>query len=272
MILQERLPALAALALPVLAGALWMSLAGAPAQYPLINLAALGIMAPWVLFGRGPHTAASRTILFAVIVVMMLSALAFGPQVASVTGDSVRRWFAAGPIAINTGLVAIPPLAVLAARHRKIGPFYLLAALGVAFLQPDAAAGFALTFAAVGIHHVTQRWPFGAVAIVGFFASIAMALRGEIAPQPFVERVLVDAASQNIAFAVLLFASLAGSFALMLLALPLSREKRFALAGALFGFAITATMTHYPYPLIGYGASAIIGFGIALGLNRIPAR
>ena len=269
---RDRIPALLALAIPVLVGAAWMAASGAPAHYVLVNCGLLALALAWIAFGRGPHTAASRHMLFAVLIVLMLAAIAVGPQVEAITGGAVRRWFPLGPIALSTGMIAVPPLTVLAARNRRLAALILLAGVVAAFLQPDAASGFALTFAAVGIHHVTKDWKVGLVAILAFFASLRMSIIGELPSQPFVERVFIDAASQNLLLPVALLAALGASFALMLFAIPFERTKRFGLAGALFGFTAIAAMAPYPTPLIGYGAAPIIGFGLALGLHRIPQR
>lgn len=270
--MRDRLPAVLALAIPVLAGALYMALAGAPSHYPLINVCALALASLWILFGRGPHTALSRHLMTGVLLFTMLTPLAVSPELNSVTGDTVRRWFPLGPLTLHTGMLAMPGLCVLAARNRALGAPILLAALGTAYLQPDAATGFAITFAAVGLHHVTKDWKVGVVAVIGFVASLMMAVRGELPPQPFVERVLVDAAAISPIVAVALALAVAAAFALLLFAIPFDRAKRFTLAGLLFGFALMALMNSYPAPLIGFGAAPILGFGLALGLHRIPLR
>ena len=270
--LRERLPALLALAIPVLAGVAWLATGGAPSHYALANLAALALALAWIAFGRGPHTASSRHILAAVLIAVMLAAVWVGPEATSITQHTVRRWFPLGPIALHTGMLVAPALCVLAARNRVLAAPLLLSGIGAALLQPDAATGFALTFAAVGLHHVKRDWRVGVTAIVGFFASLWMAVRGELPPQPFVENVLTQAAGDSIAFAVLLAASMVASFCLILFAIPFDRAKRFTLAGLFFGFAVSALMAPYPMPLIGYGAAPILGFGLALGLHRIPLR
>jgi hypothetical protein len=270
--IRERLPALLALAIPVLAGALYMALGGAPSHYALTNVGALGVAGMWIMFGRGPHTALSRHLMTGVLLFTLLTPLAVSPAMTSITGDTVLRWFPLGPLTLHTGMLVTPGLCVLAARNRTLAAPILLAAVGLAWLQPDAATGFALTFAAVGLHHVTRDWKVGGVAVIGFLASINMALRGELPPQPFVERVLVEAAGISPFLAVALGLALAASFALILFALPFDRAKRFTLAGLLFGFAVISLMSNYPTPLIGYGAAPILGFGIALGLHRIPLR
>jgi len=272
MTLRDRIPALLALAIPVVSGAAWMAASGAPAHYPLVNLGALVLACLWIIGGRGPHTALSRHILLGALLLVVLSPLVVGQELTSITGDRVVRWVPLGPLALHTGMLATPAIAVLAARNRRYGAGFLLAGVLAAMFQPDAASGFALTFAAVGIHHITRDWKFGVAAILGFLASITMALAGEIAPQPFVERVLVDATLQNLVLGIALAAALVASFALLLIAIPFAKEVRFALAGLLFGFAVMALMSNYPTPFIGYGAAPILGFGLALGLHRIPAR
>ncbi|MGB3753051.1 MAG: hypothetical protein WA954_04035 [Parerythrobacter sp.] len=267
-----RIASLLALAIPVAAGAAWMWVAKAPAHFPIVNLAALALAALWLWFGRGPHTATSRGVLFAALLIIMLSPLVIGPEVRSITGDAVSRWVSLGPVALHTGMLFTPALAILAAHNTRFGPAMLVLAMFTVLLQPDAATGFALTFAAVGIHHVTRNWQFGVVAIIGFVASIAMALTGEVKAQPFVERVLIDAAQTSILFTVLLALTLLASFCLLLFAVPLSRGARFALAGTLFGFIVMALISYYPMPLVGYGAAPILGFGLAMGLHGIRTR
>ncbi|GGD54753.1 hypothetical protein GRI62_03905 [Erythrobacter arachoides] len=272
MTLRERLPAVLALAIPVLAGAAWMAMSGAPSHYPLTNLGALGLAIAWILLGRGPHTAPSRHILAGALLAVMVAAVWIGPELASITAHPVRRWFPFGPLALHTGMLTTPPLAILAARNRALAAPLLLAGVGAALLQPDAATGFALTFAAVGLHHVNRDWQVGVAAIVAFFASLWMAVRGELAPREWVENVLTQAATVSVLMAVLLAVSLAAAFALILFAVPFDRAKRFTLAGLFFGFCVCALMAPYPTPLIGYGAAPILGFGLALGLHRIPLR
>ncbi|RPF70699.1 hypothetical protein [Aurantiacibacter spongiae] len=268
----DRVPSLLALAIPVLTGAAWMALAGAPASWPLVNIGALVLAGLWVMIGQGPHTSSSRHILALAMLAAMLAAVWVGPVVQSADGHAVRRWFPLGSLAIHTGMLTVPAFAMLAARNRPLAPFLLLAPLLAAWLQPDAATGFALTFAGVGIYHVTKDWRVGAVCALGFFASIAMALRGEVPVTPFVERVVVDTLFANVLAALALAAALVASFVLLLNAIPFDRTKRFALAGTLFGFTVASLMSTYPTPLIGYGAAPILGFGLALGLHGIPQR
>ncbi len=108
----------------------------------------------------------------------------------------------------------------------------------------------------------------GLAGIFAFFASLVMAMNGELPPQPFVERVFVAAAGQHPLLALALTLSLMANFVLIAAADRIERPARFAIAGALFGFAMTSAISHYPAPLIGYGASAILGFALALAMTR----
>lgn len=263
--LRQRLPALLALALPVLAGMACLAVFGAPTPYLLTNGAALSMGLALAAFLHTPSgSKASRALALALL------ALLFAPLLTGPEQNGITRWLPLGPVTLHAGMLAIPPLAVLAARDVDYAPPLLLLALLACLLQPDAAGTFAITIAAVGLHHAGQDWKLGAVAIVGFFATLLAALHGELPAMPFVERVLVDYAHRSLPAALALFAALVASFALVALAAPLERPARLALAGALFGFSVMALMSHYPAALIAYGAAPIIGFGLALGLVRRP--
>jgi hypothetical protein len=255
----RRLPAVLALAVPVLAGIGWMAWAGAPPAFLAVNAGALAGAMLWLGFGRLPTGPSARRTLAIALIVLFALPLVTGPQV-----NEIARWLPLGPFPLHAGMLALPLLLVLAAGTGDDAAPLLLAGLFVALLQPDAASAFAITFACVGLHHVGQDWRMGLVAIAGFFTAIAAALRGELAAQPFVERVLVSAALDHPLAAIGLFAALTAGFLLMLFAVPLGRAERFALAGTLFGFSVTAMMSNYPSALIGFGAAPILGYALAL--------
>ncbi|MCB2066224.1 MAG: hypothetical protein KDE15_06235 [Erythrobacter sp.] len=265
---RQRLPALLALALPVLAGAGWLLAAGAPQHFALVNVAALALAAAWIEFGREPETARGRYLLAGALIALMLAPLAVGPAMLSTTGVAVVRWIAIGPVTLHAGMIALPALAVLAARDARMAAPVLLAALLATLVQPDAGTGFAITFAAVGLHHATKDWKVGLAAVLAFFASLRMVVVGELPPQPFVEGVLAQALHPHMLWAVALALALALSFAAITFALPASRAERLTLGGLLFGLIVASMMAPYPTPLIGYGAAPVLGLGLALGLNR----
>ncbi|MXP46282.1 hypothetical protein GRI43_02595 [Altererythrobacter luteolus] len=257
----HRIPALLALLLPVGAGLIYLAIAGAPQTYIITNSVALIMGGIWIMVGRAPAGSRLRRILICALLFALFIPLISGPYV-----NGIARWLPAGPFTLNAGALLFPAIAVLAAQDDDFAPPMLLAALLAAMLQPDAALGFAVVFAAVGLHDAARDWRIGVTCIIGFLASIVMALRGELPPQPFVERVLVTLAQTGSLIALLLFAALLASFCLMLFALPQDRRSRAALAGSLFGFSIMSVLSHYPSVLIGYGAAPILGYALALGL------
>lgn len=261
--LARRIAALLAVALPVLAGLAYLALSGAPDAYLLVNAGALAMASLWILAAPAPHGLRVRRGLALALVAILFVPLFTGPYV-----SIVARWLPLGPFTLHAGMLAVPALVALAAQDEDYAAPVLLTALLAAFLQPDAGTGLALTFAAVGLHDVTRDWKIGVTAIIAFFASLVMAMRGELPPQPFVERVFADLLGNAPVMAAGLLAALAAGFFLILHAVPARREVRYALAGSLFGFAIAAIVSHYPTPLLGYGAAPILGYGLALGWCR----
>ena len=256
---------LLALAVPVLAGLAYMRAFGAPSSYIAVDAAALAIALLWIALGRLPTCALHRRLLATALLALLALPLLTGPGL-----NGVARWLPLGPFTLHAGMLALPALAVLAAQEAEDAAPLLLSALFLTLLQPDAAGAFAITFAAVGLHHVTRDWRMGVVAIAGFIAAIAAALRGELPAQPFVERVLVQALGHSLLAAIGLFAALLASFLLILFHARPVRAERFALAGTLFGFAVMSLMSNYPTPLIGYGAAPILGYAFALGFRQEP--
>lgn len=259
--LRDRIPAAAALAGPVLAGLGYLAAFGAPQSYLIVNGGALVAAIVVALSCPALRRLHARRALSLFLLVLLFVPLASGPEI-----SGVSRWLPLGPFMLHAGMLALPALVVLATHDRDYTAPWLLGALLAAFLQPDAATGFAVTFAAIGLHHVTRDWKIGVVAIIGFFATLVMAMRGELPPQPFVERIFAELLVAAPFAAAGLFAALAAGFFLILLASPAPRSQRYALAGCLFGFALMALLSHYPTPLLGYGAAPILGFGLALGL------
>lgn len=262
-----RLLACLPLAVPVLAGLAYLAAFRAPPNYILVNAGALLAALLWIALAP-PVTGLKprRAVTIALLALLFLPMLT-GPAVSGVT-----RWIPLGPMTIHAGMLAVPALTALAARDPDYGAPILLIALFAAFLQPDAATGFALTFAAVAVHDVAKDSKIGVTAIIGFFASLVMAVRGELPPQPFVERIFHDLIGASPLAAAALFAALVAGFLLTLWTAPAPRPVRYAIAGSLFGFALMALLSHYPAPLIGYGAAPILGYGLALGLSHAGHR
>jgi hypothetical protein len=256
-------PEILALAIPVMAGAAYLAVAGAPRPYLIVNGIALCLAAALAVLLRGPADLRLQRGLALLLILLLFVPLLTGPHL-----NGIARWLPLGPVTLHAGALVAPPLAVLAARDADLAAPLLLAALFAALLQPDAATGFAVTFGAVGLYHAAPDWKTGMVCVVGFLASIVMVLRGELPAQPFVERVLVEAAIAAPLLALVLALALLAAYLLIVARVALPRPERFALAGTLFGFIAMSLLNNYPTPLVGFGAAPILGYGLALGLRR----
>ncbi len=253
---------LLALALPTLAGLVYLTAGGAPDRYAIVNGGALTLALVWIAFGAAPASTLNRRVLIAVLLALLFLPLLTGPQV-----TDVARWVPLGPFKLHAGMLAVPALVMLAAAERDLAAPILLTATLAALLQPDAATALAVTCAAGALHDVTRDWKVGIAAILGFIATLLAAMRGELPAQPFAERVLHESFAVVPALSLVMIAAMIAGFLAMLMAIRAPKPQRYALAGSFFGFIAMSLMSNYPSPLIGYGAASILGIGFALGLT-----
>ena len=255
----QRGSAMLALAIPVAAGLAYLWQFGAPASYLVVNAGALALALPCALFARLPsHPAGLRLLILGLLALLVLP-LMIGPYV-----EGIARWLTLGAFTVHVGMAVIPLVAVLCAGDARLGPYWLLTAILIAFAQPDAASILALSGAAMGLWYVHRDMRVGAVAALGAFAALGASVSGNPPPQPFVERILPGLWSTSPLMAGILALSLIASLVMILRAPGAAQEPRVALVGALAGFILAALLGDYPTPLIGYGAAAIIGLGLAL--------
>ena len=259
--MRDRVTALAALATPVLAGLAYLLAFGAPPANLVVNAGALAGAAVIIAIGPDPASARARRLLLLGALALLFVPLLTGPSL-----GGVARWLPLGPVTLHAGMLAVPALAVLAGEEPDYAPAILSAALLAVLLQPDMATGAAITLAGFGLYDASKDWRYGLLAAAAFTASLVAATRGELPAEPFADRVTFLLAKTEPLAALGLGMALLASFLVIAGAFPGRERSRKALAGTLFGFAFAGHVSNYPSPLIGYGASAIIGFGLALGL------
>jgi hypothetical protein len=154
---------------------------------------------------------------------------------------------------------------VLAGRALHAGPLLLGAATAALALQPDAAmlAGLAAASAVLAATHRSVGFTMTGLAASGL-AAVNLG-RGTLAPQLFTEGVLAQVWQSAPASALVLGALLfLAAPALLLRAAPLPRAEAAALAALLVTLGAMACLAPFPFPLIGYGASPILGLALAL--------
>lgn len=250
------------LLLPTLGGLAYLFAFGARTPLIAVNAAALVIALAWVLAGRLPSRKGARLGLAAAA-----TALLFLPPLLNNDSDGVARWLPiGGGVLLHSGALLVPLVTVIAARERQVGPWLLACATLALALQPDAGvlAGLAAASAALALLH--RSLAFALVAGLGLAFTLATFGAGALAPVPYTEGVLAHVAQQSLPAAAALGLVLLGPPLWYLVIRPAApREEGRALAALLAGFTAMAMLGPFPFPLIGFGASPILGLGIALG-------
>ncbi|GAA0767394.1 hypothetical protein FHS52_001673 [Erythromicrobium ramosum] len=249
------------LLLPSLGGLAYLYAFEAPTRLIAVNAGALALAVVWVLFGRLPAERNPRLVLASGAILALFLPLLTGPEM-----GGVARWLPAGPVSLHSGALLLPFVTIIAAQERAFGPALFAIAGAALALQPDAAALFALAAASAVLAWLHRSASFALVAAVAVSLSAITFGAGTLEPQTFTENVLPHAAERS--------ALRAAALALMLFVLPLwhliifpqtQRAEGAALAALLVALGAMAVIAPFPYPLIGYGAAPILGFGLALG-------
>lgn len=252
------------LLLPALGGLAYLYAFGAPTRLIAVNAGALALALAWVWIGRIGSAPAPR---FGIAVALAVAL--FVPQLTGPDLGGVTRWIPAGPVALHSGALLLPLLVVLAASEARWGPLLLAAATAGLAFQPDAASLLAVGLASAVLAATARSLPFGLVAAAAFAAALLTLHAGSLEPQLYTEGVLAHVAGHSLPAATALGLLLLAA-PIFVLATPTPRPETFALAAVMFGLGVAATIAPFPFPLIGYGASPILGFGLALGaLGRL---
>jgi hypothetical protein len=200
------------------------------------------------------------------IALLLFLPLLVGPEV-----GGVSRWLRAGPVLFHSGALLLPLVVVLATRETRFGPVLLALAATALALQPDAAMLAALA-AAAAVAAVMRR-SAGFALVTAAAATLALLTFGSdtLDPQVFTEGVLVQVWERAPLAALALSALLFLAAPLLLLRTPgLARTEALALGALLVTLGAMACLAPFPFPLIGYGASPILGLGLALAVTPYP--
>lgn len=247
----------AALALPVLGGAAFMTALDAPPLYPAANVAALATALVAALFLPLPTGPRGRAVLAAGLVAVLLAT-----AIGGVEAQHIRRWFALGTLRLHAGYLVLPLLIVLAGRLPGWTAAALIAAaLFITALQPDAAACLGLAAAAAALAERRRDAPALAALAAALVAAAAVLLRHDpLTAVPFVENVLLQAFMASVPAALLLAAAQCAPLALR----TLYGDRSAPLIAYSLAIALAGELGPYPSPLIGFGAAPILGLGLAL--------
>lgn len=185
--------------------------------------------------------------------------------------DGVHRWLTLGPVRLHIGLLLLPSLLIVhLAYPSRAALVALLAATLMLALQPDFGTALALALGLVPAALLRGTWSDRLALGAAWAAVGASALRPDtLLPVPLVEGVLMASWDWHWLAGPL---SVAGATALPLLLMKLAAANRavqraaLSLAALWFGLLLASLVGAYPVPMLGYGASAVLGLALAVGL------
>lgn len=257
-------------------GLLAIKLSGSPTAALIVQSAALvlgGLIAIGLAFNLwrpGPKGAAT---LIGVTLALLFATLG------ETSTEGVHRWIAVGPVMLQPASIALPFVvwAVAVARTNWWGGALTGAVALVLGIQPDAASATALLLALSALAFVRGRVTAQDVTalLMALAATVWAWTRADPLPAvAYVERVVPTAFAANPVLGIV------AGLGLVLLPLPFllraiaaraqGRAEDFAVALALsgvwIGLILGNLLGNYPAPVVGYGASLIIGWLASLGL------
>jgi hypothetical protein len=247
----------------VLCGLLFLQQTGAPPRLLLLNLAALGIAVAVLAIVRLvplSGTAARRILLLLAATALLATAL-FGA-----TAEGATRWVLVGGLSLQPSLILVPVL-LLAHVSKSDGwssAAVALSALAMA-LQPDrsiAAVIAAVVLVDAGFRRTAAAWLLAAACSAAFAATL---LQPDHLPAvAHVDQLLWTSFAAEPLAATAIWA---GTLLLFVPAGALWRGGQRAEAAAFAALwsilVASALLGNYPTPLVGYGASAILGYLLA---------
>jgi acetyl esterase/lipase len=251
-------------------GLAYLAAAGAPAIYLGVNLGALAVGLALLAVSVRVAPMAGRWSgmeILAIALVLLATAL-FGHSV-----EGAARWFALGPFFVQTSLIVLPLMVI---RFARCPSLLATAGIGVAAialaLQPDRAmAGVLLAGLAALALLRFDRFVGAALACAAVAFIVTLARPDALPAVPYVDQVFWSAFDVH---------PLAGAGVWMGAALLLapavagwSAEREEQAPVIVFGavwltVVLSAALGNYPTPVVGYGASAIMGY--LLCLSALP--
>ncbi|WP_337658528.1 hypothetical protein [Sphingorhabdus sp. Alg231-15] len=255
-----------------LIGLIYLFVSGAPLTMITVNGAALLI---GILLAIAVKLSVRLTNSFVTLFAIIGSLSLFATATLGYAIEDARRWVLMGPFFIQTSLILLPLIALSFARIQSF--WTMLAVIAASFamaVQPDRAMA-AMLFAAVAVTCWMRpsKWTFTASIFCAIAFLATLFLPDRLPAVPFVDHILWTAFDVNIMVGLSLWI---GCLALICPIFFLPRNERtvihFTFATCWFALIAAAAMGAYPTPIVGYGASAIIGYFLSLIFVQPAAR
>ncbi|MEH6791737.1 hypothetical protein [Parasphingorhabdus sp.] len=247
-----------------LVGLSYLLIAGAPLTMVTVNGAAILIGLFFALGLRASVRINDQVIMGVAFAgaLILLGTATFGHAV-----EEARRWLAIGPFFIQTSLILLPILVTGFARLQNpaTATAMVLTAAAMA-IQPDRAMAVML-FVAVALVGLFRpgRLTFGTAMACAIALAITLLLPDRLPAVPFVDHILWTGFAIGPWVGLLLWA---GCLTLVcpILFVPGAQRTvpQHVLAGSWLTLIAAAAIGAYPTPVVGYGASAILGYFLSL--------
>ena len=250
-------------------GIVYMTAAGAPT----INLAvnAIALMVGLAIFAFVPAVpeAPRRT----GVVIVALGASILVTALAGVAVEGASRWIRIGGLAVQPSLILVPVILLGFARRQDLpsAAGVILTALALA-IQPDRAmAGVLAAGLAVLVVRRRSRWVAVSLGVAVAAFTVTMLRPDTLPAVPYVDQVFYTAFDVHVAVGL---SVVGGALLLIVPAIaghrtdPEHRHVYSVFGMTWFGIAAAAAIGNYPTPLVGYGASAVLGY--MLSLSTLP--
>lgn len=254
-----------------ISGLAYLALAGAPSRYLLVNVGALVLGLAMLAPAAGARASLGRwsgAAILAMALALLATAL-FGDRAAG-----AARWIGLGPVYVQPGLVLLPAMILVFIRSRdSLSTAGIAIAAAALAIQPDRATAAMLVS---GLAYPALARPDRSVvaalacAVGGFGATMA---RSDALPAvPYVDQIFYSSFDVHVLAG---FAVLGGAFLLLAPAIGGAlgdddREDWIAFGAIWLAAMLAAALGNYPTPVVGYGASAILGY--LLSLAALPKK
>lgn len=250
----------------VACGVAYIAVAGGPSSYIARNVLALvvGVLVAAAVWAAARDRREVLDVLAMAGGVAVVATALFGDPVLGVT-----RWVDAGPVRLQPALVLVPALAVAwVARPGPPATLGLVAAASGLALAPDRGTAWALaaTVIVVGLMDGWDAHRLPGIAAGVAAAVIATVRTDPLGPAPFVEGVYRAAFHHSLVAGLLVTVG-----ALLMLVPGVIVARRDAEIGVALGvcwaaLGVASLVGDYPTPLVGYGASTILGVCLCIAV------